>query len=64
MHPGYAATNLQGDTGPGGFQEQRGHAAPAPGTAAAQDADTARRPWELSEGLIGVSYPLTRAAAG
>jgi len=105
VHPGYAATNLQGHTGsglqhrimsltnrllaqsdemgalptlyaatqdlpgasytgPGGFQEQRGHPAPASRTAAAQDADTARRLWALSEELTGVTYPLTVPAAG
>jgi NAD(P)-dependent dehydrogenase (short-subunit alcohol dehydrogenase family) len=104
VHPGYAATNLQGHTGsglqhrimsvtnrllaqsdamgalptlyaasqdvpgggyigPGGFQEQRGHPAPATRSAAAQNTDTARRLWELSEQLTGVAFPLTRAHA-
>jgi NAD(P)-dependent dehydrogenase (short-subunit alcohol dehydrogenase family) len=49
--------------GPGGFQEQRGHPAPAKRSAAAQDADTARRLWQLSEKLTGVAFPLTRAPA-
>jgi NAD(P)-dependent dehydrogenase (short-subunit alcohol dehydrogenase family) len=105
VHPGYAATNLQGHTGsglqhrimsatnrllaqsdemgalptlyaatqdvaggsytgPGGLQEQRGHPAPASRTAAAKDADVARRLWDLSEQLTGVTYPLTRTVAG
>jgi len=57
----YAATqDLPGAsyTGPGGFQEQRGHPAPAKRSAAAQDADTARRLWTLSEELTGVTFPL------
>jgi NAD(P)-dependent dehydrogenase (short-subunit alcohol dehydrogenase family) len=103
-HPGYAATNLQGNTGsglqhrfmaitnrllaqsdemgalpilyaatqdvagnsyigPGGFQEQRGHPAPASRNAAAQDAGTARRLWTLSEELTGVTFPLTSVRA-
>jgi NAD(P)-dependent dehydrogenase (short-subunit alcohol dehydrogenase family) len=104
VHPGYAATNLQGHTGsglqhrfmaltnrllaqsdemgalptlfaatqdvagnsyigPGGFQEQRGHPAPAKRNAAAQDADTARKLWTLSEELTGVTFPLASVRA-
>ncbi len=103
-HPGYAATNLQGNTGsglqhrimsatnrlfaqsdamgalpalfaasqdlpgnsyigPDRFKEQRGHPAPAKRAAAAQDAETARRLWELSEQLTGVAFPLAPAPA-
>jgi NAD(P)-dependent dehydrogenase (short-subunit alcohol dehydrogenase family) len=49
--------------GPDGFQEQRGHPALAKRSAAAQDADTARRLWQLSEELTGVAFPLTHAPA-
>jgi NAD(P)-dependent dehydrogenase (short-subunit alcohol dehydrogenase family) len=49
--------------GPGGVQEQRGHPAPAKRSAAAQDADTARRLWELSEHLTGVTFALAPARA-
>ena len=44
--------------GPDRFQEQRGHPAPATRTAAARDAETARRLWRLSEELTGVVFPL------
>ena len=47
--------------GPDGFQEQRGHPALAKRSAAAQDAETARRLWELSEELTGVTFPLAGA---
>jgi NAD(P)-dependent dehydrogenase (short-subunit alcohol dehydrogenase family) len=63
----YAATqDLPGGSyvGPGGFQEQRGHPALASRTSAAQDTDTARKLWDLSEELTGVSFPLTGAATG
>ena len=49
--------------GPDGFQGQRGHPALAKRSAAAQDAETARRLWELSEELTGVAFPLTPSAA-
>ncbi len=49
--------------GPDGFQEQRGHPTLVGRTAAASDPETARRLWELSEELTGVSFPLTPAAA-
>jgi NAD(P)-dependent dehydrogenase (short-subunit alcohol dehydrogenase family) len=60
----YAATqNLPGNSysGPGGFLEQRGHPAPASRTAAAQDAETAKRLWTLSEELTGVAFGLEAA---
>ena len=57
----YAATqDLPGASyvGPDGFQEQRGHPALASRSAAAQDAETAKRLWTLSEEkLTGVSFP-------
>jgi NAD(P)-dependent dehydrogenase (short-subunit alcohol dehydrogenase family) len=62
----YAATkDLPGASyiGPGGFQEQRGHPALAKRSAAAQDADTARRLWTLSEQLTGVRFPLASVRA-
>jgi len=103
-HPGYAATNLQRQTGsavqnglmavgnrllaqsdemgalptlyaatqdvppngyvgPDGFQEQRGHPTLVARSSAARNDETARRLWELSERLTGVSFPLSPAAA-
>ena len=62
----YAATqDIPGDSyvGPDGFQEQRGHPTLVGRNAAARDAETARRLWELSEELTGVSFPLTPAVA-
>lgn len=53
----YAATqDIPGDAfvGPDGFMEQRGHPKLVGRTKAAQDADVARRLWELSEELTGV----------
>jgi NAD(P)-dependent dehydrogenase (short-subunit alcohol dehydrogenase family) len=49
--------------GPDGFQEQRGHPALVGRTARASDPETAKRLWELSEELTGVSFPLAPAAA-
>ncbi|MEA2154487.1 MAG: hypothetical protein QOE11_627 [Solirubrobacteraceae bacterium] len=49
--------------GPGGIRELRGHPALAGRSAAAWDADTAARLWDLSEQLAGVSFPLTAAHA-
>jgi len=49
--------------GPDGFQEQRGHPALAKRSAAAQDAETARRLWQLSEELTGVTFALASAPA-
>jgi NAD(P)-dependent dehydrogenase (short-subunit alcohol dehydrogenase family) len=62
----YAASqDLPGDSyvGPDGFQEGRGHPKLVGRSAAASDADVARRLWERSEELTGVSFPLTAAAA-
>ena len=62
----FAATqDIPGDSyvGPDGFQEQRGHPKLVGRSGAARDADTARRLWELSEELTGVSFPLAGAAA-
>src|SRR5712692_6426040 len=62
----YAATqDLPGASyvGPDGFQEQRGHPTLVGRSAAASDLETAKRLWELSEELTGVSFPLTPAAA-
>jgi NAD(P)-dependent dehydrogenase (short-subunit alcohol dehydrogenase family) len=55
----YAATqDLPGGTyvGPGGPAEFRGHPKIVTGTKAAYDLESARRLWEISEGLTGVTY--------
>ncbi|HME02606.1 MAG TPA: oxidoreductase [Solirubrobacteraceae bacterium] len=49
--------------GPGGFMEQRGAAKLVGRSRAAQDADCARRLWDVSEELTGVRFPLQRTAA-
>jgi NAD(P)-dependent dehydrogenase (short-subunit alcohol dehydrogenase family) len=62
----YAATqDIPGDSyvGPGGFQEQRGHPKLVGRNAAAQDTETAKKLWTLSEQLTGVTFPLAPAAA-
>jgi NAD(P)-dependent dehydrogenase (short-subunit alcohol dehydrogenase family) len=62
----YAASqDIPGDSyvGPDGFQEGRGHPTLVGRSDAASDADVARRLWERSEELTGVSFPLTPAAA-
>jgi NAD(P)-dependent dehydrogenase (short-subunit alcohol dehydrogenase family) len=62
----YAATeDLPGGSyvGPGSFQEQRGHPKLASRTDSAKDADMAKRLWDKSEELTGVSFPLAGAAA-
>jgi hypothetical protein len=62
----YAATqNLRGDSyvGPDGFQEGRGHPKLVGRSDAACDIATARRLWELSEQLTGVTFPLASATA-
>ena len=62
----YAATqDIPGNSyvGPDGFQEQRGHPKLVGRSEAARDAETARRLWDLSEQLTGVSFPLEPAAA-
>jgi NAD(P)-dependent dehydrogenase (short-subunit alcohol dehydrogenase family) len=55
----YAATaDLPGGAyvGPGGWRGMRGHPTLAPRSAAAGNAETARRLWALSERLTGVAY--------
>ncbi len=62
----YAATQeLPGAsyTGPGGFQGMRGYPAAAGRTPAAADTDVARRLWDVSEELTGVTFPLIVANA-
>ncbi|MGI8731505.1 MAG: oxidoreductase [Solirubrobacteraceae bacterium] len=62
----YAATqNLPGAsyTGPGGWQEMRGHPKAAGRSVAAGDSETARRLWEVSEKLTGVAFRLTSTVA-
>jgi NAD(P)-dependent dehydrogenase (short-subunit alcohol dehydrogenase family) len=62
----YAATqDIPGAAyvGPGGFLELSGHPKLVGRTARASDADTARRLWELSERLTGVSYPASTPSA-
>jgi NAD(P)-dependent dehydrogenase (short-subunit alcohol dehydrogenase family) len=49
--------------GPGGFMEQRGAPKLVGRTAAAQDAEVARRLWDVSEELTGVRIPLGTPAA-
>jgi len=56
----YAATQcLAGAsyTGPSGFKEWRGHPAPATRSAAATDTESAKRLWDISEELTGVTFP-------
>lgn len=55
----YAATQslaVASYTGPGGFKEWRGYPAPASRSAAACDAESAKRLWEISERLTGVTF--------
>ena len=62
----YAATqDIPGDSyvGPKGFQEARGNPTLVGRSAAAKDAETARRLWELSEQLTGVGFPREPVAA-
>jgi hypothetical protein len=62
----YAGTqDIPGDSyvGPDGFQEQRGHPKLVGRNGAAQDRETGKRLWTLSEELTGVAFPLTPAAA-
>ena len=62
----YAATqDIPGGSyvGPDGFQEQRGHPTLVGRSGAARDEETARKLWELSEKLTGVSFPLAPAEA-
>jgi NAD(P)-dependent dehydrogenase (short-subunit alcohol dehydrogenase family) len=62
----YAATQeLPGAsyTGPGGYQGVRGYPAAAGRSVAAADTDVARRLWEVSEELTGVTFGLPAAKA-
>jgi hypothetical protein len=56
----YAATypEAEGGTyiGPDGIAEQRGHPKRARSSGAARNEETARRLWEVSEELTGVTY--------
>jgi NAD(P)-dependent dehydrogenase (short-subunit alcohol dehydrogenase family) len=62
----YAATEpgLAGGTyaGPDGIGEQRGHPKPVSPNRAARDEDVARRLWEVSEQMTGVSFELSGPA--
>jgi NAD(P)-dependent dehydrogenase (short-subunit alcohol dehydrogenase family) len=49
--------------GPGGFMEQRGPAKLVGRSAAAKNADVARRLWDVSEELTGTRFPLGATAA-
>jgi NAD(P)-dependent dehydrogenase (short-subunit alcohol dehydrogenase family) len=49
--------------GPGGFMEQRGAPKLVSRSKAAQDAGVARRLWDVSEQLTGVSFPLGSRAS-
>ncbi len=56
----YAATgDLPGNSfvGPSGFGGMRGAPAPCPRTKAASDPAVARRLWQVSEQLTGVTFP-------
>jgi len=60
----YAAlADIPGDSyaGPGGFMEQRGAAKLVGRSAAAKDAEVARRLWDVSEELTGTRFPLGAA---
>ncbi len=62
----YAATaDVPGNSfaGPGGFMERRGAPKLVGRTAAANDADVARRLWDVSEELTEVRFPLEMASA-
>jgi NAD(P)-dependent dehydrogenase (short-subunit alcohol dehydrogenase family) len=62
----YAATqDIPGASfvGPDRLFEQRGHPTLVGRSAAAQDREMARRLWELSETLTGVTFPLAQRAA-
>jgi NAD(P)-dependent dehydrogenase (short-subunit alcohol dehydrogenase family) len=62
----YAATaEIPGNSfaGPGGFMEQRGPAKLVGRSGAAKDTEVARRLWDVSEELTGVTFPAGVAAA-
>jgi hypothetical protein len=44
--------------GPGGFLEMRGYPAEGQPAAAARDQETARRLWDVSEQLTGVTWKM------
>lgn len=58
--PGHPRQQLRGT---GGFLEQRGAPKLVGRTDAAEDADVARRLWDVSEDLTGVRFPLGAATA-
>lgn len=60
-----AVADVPGDSyaGPGGFMEMRGAPKLVGRSAAAQDADAARRLWQVSEQLTGVQFALSSAMA-
>jgi NAD(P)-dependent dehydrogenase (short-subunit alcohol dehydrogenase family) len=60
-----AVADIPGDSfaGPGGFMEQRGAPKLVGRSAAAKDADVARRLWDVSEDLTSVRFPLGVSAA-
>jgi NAD(P)-dependent dehydrogenase (short-subunit alcohol dehydrogenase family) len=60
-----AVADIPGNSfaGPGGFMESRGTPKLVGRTGAARDMDVARRLWDVSEQLAGVSFPLTAQAA-
>jgi NAD(P)-dependent dehydrogenase (short-subunit alcohol dehydrogenase family) len=60
-----AVADIPGNSfaGPSGFMESRGTPTLVGRSAAAQDMDVARRLWEVSEQLTGVSFPLTAQPA-
>ena len=60
-----AVTDIPGNSyaGPGGFMEGRGAPKLVGRSGAAQDMDVARRLWDVSEQLTGVSFPLTAQPA-
>ncbi len=63
----YAATaDVPGNSfaGPSGFMESRGPAKLVGRTSQAKDMDVARRLWEVSETLTGVSFPLGARVGG
>jgi len=64
----YAATypGLEGGTyvGPDGIGEQRGHPKPVGSSGAARNEETARRLWEVSEELTGVSFEIPAGVPG
>jgi NAD(P)-dependent dehydrogenase (short-subunit alcohol dehydrogenase family) len=59
-----AVADIPGNSfaGPGGIMEQRGAPKLVGRSAAAQDADVARRLWEVSEQLTSVRFPLPSGA--